>query len=72
MTEFALILPILVLLLFGIIQFGIAFNHYLTVTDAARAGARKAVVSRHTANPVGPPSLRFAPRQRISTSRSSA
>ena len=53
MTEFALILPILVLLLFGIIQFGVAFNHYLTVTDAARVGARKAVVSRQTANPVG-------------------
>ena len=53
MTEFALILPILVLLLFGIIQFGVAFNHYLTVTDAARAGARKVVVSRQTANPVG-------------------
>jgi Flp pilus assembly protein TadG len=53
MTEFALILPILVLLLFAVIQFGIAFNHYLTVTDAARAGARKAVVSRTATNPVG-------------------
>jgi Flp pilus assembly protein TadG len=53
MTEFALILPILVLLLLAVIQFGIAFNHYLTVTDAARAGARKAVVSRQTSNPVG-------------------
>ena len=51
MTEFALILPILVLLLLAVIQFGIAFNNYLTVTDAARAGARKAVVSRRAANP---------------------
>jgi Flp pilus assembly protein TadG len=41
MTEFALILPILALLLFGVIQLGMVFNHYLTVTDAARAGARK-------------------------------
>lgn len=47
MTEFALILPILVLLLFGVIQFGIVFNHYLTVTDAARAGARKGAVSMY-------------------------
>jgi Flp pilus assembly protein TadG len=45
MTEFALVLPILTLLLFAVIQFGIAFNHYLTVTDAARAGARQAAVS---------------------------
>jgi Flp pilus assembly protein TadG len=52
MTEFALVLPILVLFLFGIIQFGIAFNNYVTITDAARAGARKAAVSRQSSNPV--------------------
>lgn len=48
MAEFAIVLPILALLLFGIIQFGILYNNYVTVTDAARAGARKAAVSRHT------------------------
>ena len=47
MTEFALVLPILALLLFAVIQFGIAFNHYLTVTDAARAGARQAAVAMY-------------------------
>ncbi len=47
MTEFALVLPILALLLFGVIQFGVAFNHYITLTDAVRAGARKAAVGRH-------------------------
>ena len=47
MTEFALVLPILVLLLFGVIQFGIAFNNYLTLTDAVRAGARKGAVARN-------------------------
>lgn len=46
-------LPILALLLFGIIQLGIVFNHYVTVTDAVRAGARKAAVSRHQSDPVG-------------------
>lgn len=51
MTEFALILPLLALLLFGVIQFGIAFNNYVTVTDATRAGARKAAVSRNLTNP---------------------
>ena len=53
MTEFALVLPILVVFLFGIIQFGIAFNNYVTITDAARAGARKAAVSRESGDPVG-------------------
>jgi Flp pilus assembly protein TadG len=52
-TEFALVLPILALLLFGIIQFGITFNHYVTLTDATRAGARKAAVGRQVADPVG-------------------
>jgi len=47
MVEFALILPTLAILLFGIIQFGIAFNNYLAVTDAVRAGARQAAVARH-------------------------
>jgi TadE-like protein len=47
MTEFAIVLPLLCMLLFGIIQFGILYNNYVTVTDAARAGARKAAVSRH-------------------------
>ena len=51
MTEFALVLPILALLLFGIIQFGIVFNNYVTLTDAARAGARKAAVARQLPNP---------------------
>ena len=51
MTEFALVLPILALLLFGVIQFGLVFNNYLTLTDAVRAGARKAAVSRHAPDP---------------------
>lgn len=53
MTEFAIILPLLVVLLFGIIQFGILFNNYVTLTDAVRAGARQAAVSRNDANPTG-------------------
>jgi Flp pilus assembly protein TadG len=47
MAEFALVLPVLAILLFGIIQFGIAFNNYLAVTDAVRAGARQAAVARY-------------------------
>jgi Flp pilus assembly protein TadG len=51
MTEFALVMPLLVVILFSIIQFGIAFNHYLSLTDAVRAGARKAAVARHLSDP---------------------
>src|SRR6266478_6375576 len=53
MVEFAVVLPILVVLLFGIVQFGILFNNYVTLTDAARAGARAAAVSRQASDPVG-------------------
>jgi Flp pilus assembly protein TadG len=53
MTEFAVVLPILVVLLLGIVQFGIVFNNYVTLTDAVRAGARTAAVSRQDPNPVG-------------------
>jgi Flp pilus assembly protein TadG len=45
-VEFALVLPLLLMLVLGIIQFGITFNNYLTLTDATRVGARKAAVSR--------------------------
>jgi Flp pilus assembly protein TadG len=53
MTEFALVLPLLVVLLLGIFQFGVAFNNYVTLTDAVRAGARKAAVSRNSSDPAG-------------------
>ena len=53
MTEFAFVLPILLVLLFGIIQFGIIFNNYVALTDAARAASRKGAVSRSASNPKG-------------------
>jgi Flp pilus assembly protein TadG len=53
MTEFALVLPVLALILFAVIQFGIVFNNYVQLTDATRAGARKAAVSRQTSDPSG-------------------
>ena len=45
MVEFAIVLPVLLLLVFGIIQFGILFNHYLTLPTrygpARRQGSRQ-------------------------------
>ncbi len=43
-VEFALLLPLLVLLLFGMIEFGLAFNSRIQATNAAREAARRAVV----------------------------
>jgi Flp pilus assembly protein TadG len=45
-VEFALVAPIMVALLLAIVQGGIAFHNYITITDAARAAARKAVTAR--------------------------
>jgi Flp pilus assembly protein TadG len=45
-VEFAVILPVLLLILYAILQFGIVFNNYIQVTSGAREGARKAAVSR--------------------------
>jgi Flp pilus assembly pilin Flp len=51
MVEFALVAPVLCLLLFAIIQFGVLYSSYVTLTDATRAGARKAAVSRQEPAP---------------------
>jgi len=45
-VEFALVLPILLAVLLGIVQFGIIFNNYETMTDASRVAARRAATSR--------------------------
>jgi Flp pilus assembly protein TadG len=44
MVETALILPIIILILMGIIDFGLMFNNYLVINNAAREGARNAAV----------------------------
>lgn len=46
MVEFTIILPVLLLLVFLILEFGILFGRWLTISNAAREGARVAVVFR--------------------------
>ena len=48
-VEFAFIMPFLIFLVLGIIQFGRAWHNYIAITDAARVGAREAAVKRTTA-----------------------
>ena len=43
-VEFALLLPVLLLLVFGIIDFGRALNAQITLTQAAREGSRLAAL----------------------------
>jgi Flp pilus assembly protein TadG len=45
-VEFAIILPILVLLVFGIIEFSVALYDKAMITNASREGARAGIVFR--------------------------
>jgi Flp pilus assembly protein TadG len=44
LVEFALVVPFLLLLLVGIVEFGRGWNQHQVITDAAREGARKAAI----------------------------
>jgi Flp pilus assembly protein TadG len=47
MVEFALVLPILLVILAGIVKFGQAFNYYIDETHLASEGSRFASVDRN-------------------------
>jgi Flp pilus assembly protein TadG len=44
LVEFALVLMPLFLLILGVVQFGLIFNSYVTMTNAAREGARTGTI----------------------------
>jgi Flp pilus assembly protein TadG len=50
MVETALLLPLILLLLFGIVDFGRAFHAYLTLDHAGREAARYASIGRNNAD----------------------
>jgi Flp pilus assembly protein TadG len=52
LVEFAVLLPLLTAVIWLIFSAGSTYNHYVTLTDATRAGARMAAVSRTAADPV--------------------
>jgi Flp pilus assembly protein TadG len=54
MVEFALLLPVLLLILTAILQFGLMFNKYLALSDAVRAGARELALGRGLSDPCDP------------------
>ena len=47
-VEFALLLPVLVLILFGIIEFGLLLYDQQVITNASREGARAGIVQAAT------------------------
>ena len=49
MVEFALVLPLVLLLVVGMLEFARAWNLHQTMTDAVREGARRAVLADCTA-----------------------
>ena len=51
--EFALVLPLLLLILIGMLDFGKIFNYWIDETHLANEGARYAVVEDPDGNPVG-------------------
>jgi Flp pilus assembly protein TadG len=48
LIEFSLTLPLLLLIVLGIIEFGLMFREYEVVTNAAREGARIAILPSYT------------------------
>ncbi len=45
LVEFAILLPLLLLLLMGILEFALMLNSYLTINNSAREGARLGIVA---------------------------
>jgi Flp pilus assembly protein TadG len=60
LVELALLLPILLLLVLGILDFGRSYYYYVSITNAAREGARYATlnpsgnVATHVSQELGP------------------
>ena len=60
-VEFALLLPVFILLLLGIIEFGAAYNAQILVTNAAREAARSITVTGVQADAVAAAAAAVAP-----------
>jgi Flp pilus assembly protein TadG len=68
-VEFALVLPVVLLVLFMFMKFVVVFHNYLAITDAARVGARKAAVSRTPASGTTCDAAKAAVKATVSTAQ---
>jgi Flp pilus assembly protein TadG len=67
LVEFALVLPLLLFVLLGIAEFGFMFQRYEVVTNAAREGARLAVLPGYGAADVQARVATFVSTGRVPT-----
>jgi Flp pilus assembly protein TadG len=51
LVEFALVLPVLALIILGIVKFGIVYNNYIQLTNAVGVGAREFSLERGQSSP---------------------
>ncbi|MPZ71426.1 MAG: pilus assembly protein [Actinobacteria bacterium] len=51
-VEMAIVLPLLLLLVFGIVEFGLIFNRWITVTHSAREGVRQLALGKPDADAI--------------------
>jgi len=58
MVELALVLPVLLLIMVGILKAGLLYNNYITLTDAVRVGARQLSLGRGLDDPCTPAAQR--------------
>lgn len=65
LVEFALVLPVLTLLVFGIIDYGRLFNEFLVISHASREGARAGIVSAATLSAVSTAVKSAAPNRTL-------
>jgi Flp pilus assembly protein TadG len=66
LVEFALVLPLLALILFGVLDFGKAYNYWIDETHLASEGARYAAVDQNP-DPVNSPNFLAAVRDQADT-----
>ena len=67
LVEFALVVPLIVFLLFGVVDLGRAVFTYNTVSQAARSGGRTAMVNQERAK-IRTSAINAAPTLRLTTS----
>lgn len=70
MVEFALIVPLLIMLVFGIVDFGWAMNRDTLVNNAAREGAREGSLNPVQADIVAAVRSSLAPVEAVGTTPS--
>lgn len=72
LVEFAVVLPILVLFVFGIVQFGLAYSARVELTNAVREGARTAAIGRSACPPASPEPATFLDDCVVASTRGAA